>query len=639
MTLTVEDRQLPTMYRQCWANRVEIYLAAAATVLGLEKISTNLALPLYQGGYLENVRQLAIAIFMIIPLVFIHLIVAQYGNQGPIGIWQCFPIGKGIGFATAILCFLQCIHVSPLVAGSAYYLFETVKALVNDAPNLPWNCVGTNCSDSVSSPVDTMGSWLPHKETSSASKFYAAAIGNQAYPATTNSIDLLNIQLLTPLAIAQGCIWFLVLCFLCWGIKSLAKVLYFTIPLMFVLVIVLLGRAASLDEGVLQGLDATYGHRVGEWMKEDAFEDRLPKFARDLEVHTVEEFSTVWNWGRSISHVLFTLGVPFGIIFTLGSYNRYNASTIRDASLISLFAVLLPMIFGVLLGCFFGFFAHQANVKVTSLVPWPGGFNGYVEHSTFFLFVRMPQVLSKVQPAPQAWLIIFYTLAVVLGLHSLCIYAETVRACIQDLCPKCLKTKNLGHSIGVTIAVVILLCAGSLALATTRSNFITETLSIVIALPLPFMMLLGALLLIFGYAISHYRSHFKSIVNSDSMRSGKCPWVFCVMFIVVGCLTVPIGLVLQTAFTYCFEADKWVLQPQSTPTSMLTTDPNLAPPVSQDNWESLGFAIAVEAIVLLLIFLTMIFKCVAKCRTPYVRLCHPETDWEAVAPNGMSPDC
>merc|ERR1719193_582657 len=352
-------------------------------------------------------------------------------------------------------------------------------------------------------------------------------------------------------------------------------------------------------------------------MKEDAFEDRLPKFARDLEVHTVEEFSTVWNWGRSISHVLFTLGVPFGIIFTLGSYNRYNASTIRDASLISLFAVLLPMIFGVLLGCFFGFFAHQANVKVTSLVPWPGGFNGYVEHSTFFLFVRMPQVLSKLQPAPQAWLIIFYTLAVVLGIHSLCIYAETVRACIQDLCPKCLKTKNLGHSIGVTIGVVLLLCAGSLSLATSRSNFITQTLSIVIALPLPFMMLLGALLLIFGYAISHYRSHFKSIVNSDSMRSGKCPWVFCVMFIVVGCLTVPIGLVLQTAFTYCFEADKWVLQPASTPTSMLTTDPNLAPPVSQDNWESLGFAIAVEAIVLLLIFLTMIFKCVAKCRTPY----------------------
>ena len=58
---------------------------------------------------------------------------------------------------------------------------------------------------------------------------------------------------------------------------------------------------------------------------------------------------------------------------------------------------------------------------------WPGGFNGYVEHSTFMLFVRMPQVLSKVEPAPAAWLIIFYTLAVVLGLHSLCIYVETVR--------------------------------------------------------------------------------------------------------------------------------------------------------------------------------------------------------------------
>ena len=59
-------------------------------------------------------------------------------------------------------------------------------------------------------------------------------------------------------------------------------------------------------------------------------------------------------------------------------------------------------------------------------VPWPGGFNGYVEHSTFMLFVRMPQVLSSVQPAPEAWLLMFYLLATVLGLHSLCIYAETV---------------------------------------------------------------------------------------------------------------------------------------------------------------------------------------------------------------------
>ena len=98
-------------------------------------------------------------------------------------------------------------------------------------------------------------------------------------------------------------------------------------------------------------------------------------------------------------------------------------------------------------------------------------------------------------------------------------------------------------------------------------------------------------------------------------------------------MTIPVGLVLQTAFTYCFEGDKWVL---SDPKSIQTVD-KLAPPVSQDNWESFGFVIAIEAIVLLLIFLTMIFKCVAKCRTPYVRLCHPETDWEAVAPNGMSP--
>jgi len=640
MTLTVEEsRQLPTMYRQCWSNRVEIYLAAAATVLGLEKISTNLALPLYQGGYLENVRQLAIAIFMIIPLVFIHLIVAQYGNQGPIGIWQCFPIGKGIGFATAILCFLQCIHVSPLVAGSAYYLFETVKSLVEEK-ELPWTICpggGQNCT----TPTDTAGSWLPHKEESAAAAFYLKATGNQAYPKSTKLIDLGEIELLTPMAIAQGCVWFLVLCFLCWGIKSLAKVLYFTIPLMLVLVIVLLGRAASLPQGVFEeGIKGTYGHRVDEWMAEAKYGERIPDFAKELKADEVEEFSTVWNWGRSISHVLYSLGIPFGVVFMLGSYNRYNANTIRDASLISMFAVFLPMIFGILLGCLFGHFAAVNGIpSITALVPWPGGFSGYVEHSTFTLFIRMPQVLSGVKPAPEAWLILFYLLATVLGIHSLCIYAETVRACIQDLCPKCLKTKNLGHAIGVTIVVVILLCAGSMATATDRSNFITQTLSIVLALPLPFMMLLGALLLIFGYAISHYRSHFKSIVNSDLVRSGKCPWVLCVIFVVVGCLTVPAGLVLQTAFTYCFEAHAWVLQSKDAGGLVQTSAPGLAPPVSQDNWASLGFAIAVEAIVLLLIFLTMIFKCVAKCRTPYVRLCHPETDWEAVAPNGMSPDC
>lgn len=631
MTLTVEERQLPTMYRQCWANRIEIYLAATASILGLEKISTNLALPLYQGGFLENVRQLAIVVFMIIPLVFIHLIVAQYGNQGPIGIWQCFPIGKGIGFATAILCFLQTIHVSPLVANSAYFLYASIESLVRNQKCLPWGKEsGGKC---VTGATMTNESMLPFKEHSPAFDYYSNVTGSQQYPKSTIKIELLDTELLTPLAIAQGCVWFLVLCFLCWGIKSLAKVFYFTIPLMFVLIITLLARAASMGDGVFEGLKETYEHEVGEWM----YQKEAPKLVEDMAF-----FSTMWVWGRSISHLLYTLGIPFGIIFMLGSYNRYNANTIRDATLISLLAVFLPMIFGVLLALFFGHFAStlstdETKMHLTNLVPRPGGFNGYVEHSTFTLFVRMPQVLQVTTPEPGAWTILFYLLMVVLGLHSLCIYTETLRACLQDLCPKCLKTKTLGHAIGVSLLVVILLCAGSLALATNRSNFVSETLGIVISLPLPFMMLLGALLLIFGYAISHYRSHFKNIVRSDSVRSVKCAWVFCAMFVVVGCLTIPVGLVLQTAFTYCFEAQNWVLQAHSNPDAAAKTKDELSPPISTENWESLGFAIAVEGVVVLLIFLTMVVKCVSKCRTPYVRLCHPETDWEAVAPNGISP--
>lgn len=159
------------------------------------------------------------------------------------------------------------------------------------------------------------------------------------------------------------------------------KVRYLTATLPFVLIIVFMGRALTLD-GAEKGL--RYFFRPN-W----------------------SELGNANVWINAAAQNFNSLGIAFGSMISFASYNKYNNNFLHDTLAVSFVNAVTSLLVGIFAFATIGNIAYEQNSNIEEVIgDGPG-----------LIFVVYPQALAKM-PYSQMWAVLFFFMLLCLGLNS-----------------------------------------------------------------------------------------------------------------------------------------------------------------------------------------------------------------------------
>uniref|UniRef100_A0A336MFN3 Transporter n=1 Tax=Culicoides sonorensis TaxID=179676 RepID=A0A336MFN3_CULSO len=394
--------------RQHWENKMHFVLACIGYSVGLGNVWRFPYLCYKSGGGIFLIPYFIILFICGIPMLFLELAVGQYTGRGPIGaLGQICPLFKGTGLASVVISFFMSTYYSVIIAYAIYYFFTSFK------PELPW----IECSPRWSTP----DCWNPTMVQSNISKPFMSRAPTEEF--FENKV----LKISDGIEFPGGMRWELVACLVCawilvyfaiWkSIKSSTKARYLTATLPFVLIVVFLGRALTL-EGADIGLKFFF---KPNW--------------------SLLKNSNVWI--NAASQVFNSIGITFGSMISFASYNKYNNNMLHDTLAVSFVNAVTCLLVGIFAFATLGNIALEQTTSVENVVSDGPG----------LIFVVYTQALAKM-PAPQMWAVMFFFMLLCLGLNSQFAIVEVVVTSIQDAFPNWIKRKLVYHEL-----LVLILCS------------------------------------------------------------------------------------------------------------------------------------------------------------------------------------
>jgi NSS family neurotransmitter:Na+ symporter len=292
-----------------------------------------------------------------IPLLALEIGIGQTKQRGAIGSFRrLFPSFGGLGILALISAFVIVSYYTVVMAWSLIYFFGSFQLNWSDNPGAYFNQEVLKISEGI------------------------GQIGGINWP----------------IFLALIVVWILIYFSVWQGTKSLGKILYYTVPLPFVLLVILFIRAITL-EGFLQGWEL-YLNPVWSAMG-------------DPEV-----------WRAAFSQIFFTLTLGFGVMIAYASYRDSGEDIVKDTwitallnSAVSLFAGFV--VFGVL-----GYMATQTETPLEELAQQSG---------PGLAFVIFPEALS-LMPLPWLFSLIFFLILLTLGIDSAFSLVEAINTVFLD---------------------------------------------------------------------------------------------------------------------------------------------------------------------------------------------------------------
>lgn len=385
--------------QQHWANKMQFVLACIGYSVGLGNVWRFPYMCYKSGGGVFLVPYCIILVVCSVPLLFMELAVGQYTGRGPIGaLGQVCPLFKGAGLASVVVSFLMSTYYSVVIAYSIYYFFTSFKA------HSPW----VDCNNR----WNTDDCWVPRRRDLNMSAPDSSRTPSEEFFENkvlqiSRGIEypgIMRWELFACLIVAWVMVYFAT-----WkSIKSSGKVRYFTATFPFILIIVLLVRALSLE-----GADAG-----------------LRYFFRP----SWSELKNANVWINAASQNFSSLGIAFGSMISFASYNKYNNNILRDTIAVSVVNFFTSFLVGIFAFATLGNLALEQNTNVRDVIgDGPG-----------LIFVVFPQAMAKM-PYSQFWAVMFFFMLLCLGLNTQFAIVEVVVTSIQDGFPNWIK-KHLGYN-------------------------------------------------------------------------------------------------------------------------------------------------------------------------------------------------
>ncbi|XP_032781579.2 sodium- and chloride-dependent GABA transporter 1 [Daphnia magna] len=360
-----------------WSNKLDFLFSCISVSVGLGNIWRFPYLCYKNGGGAFLIAYFVAMVFCGIPIFYAEVALGQYlGVGGMTFIGQLVPIMKGVGFATMVVVVLIDIYYTVIIAWTLFYLIASFTAL----PSLPWaGCDNVWNTPNCYVPTDvanlTYGISLTNSSVSAVEEFWTERVLG-----ITDSIDNLSSvrwELFGTLVLA----WILVY-FIIWkGLNESGYIVWFTALFPYVILLVLLVRAVTL-EGAEIGL---LYYVTPKW---------------DL-------LLTAGPWIDGTTQIFFAYSIGTGALPALGSYNTFKYNCFRDAMITCLVNTVTCLIAGIVTFAILGTIAHATNASIDSVVTSGPG----------LVFITYPEVVLRLPGAP-AWAVLFFIMLAILGIDS-----------------------------------------------------------------------------------------------------------------------------------------------------------------------------------------------------------------------------
>uniref|UniRef100_A0A0A9ZDX5 Transporter n=1 Tax=Lygus hesperus TaxID=30085 RepID=A0A0A9ZDX5_LYGHE len=396
----------PRKGRGQWANKIQFILACIGYSVGLGNLWRFPYLCYASGGGVFLIPYYIILVLCGIPLLYMELAIGQFTRRGPIGAFsKLCPILKGAGISSVVVAFFMSTYYNVIIAYTLYYLFTSFHS----AP--PWN----HCNNT----FNTIHCWfpaltgpMPNSSRTPAEEFY----NNKVLQVSSGIEEPGNVRWELAACLLFG--WIFVYFALWKSVRSSGKVLYFTATLPFILVLVFLGRALTL-EGSENGLRYFFS----------------PKWELLAD-------SKVWVYAAAQN--FYSIGIAFGSVISFASYNGAGNRILVDTLTVSGINAVASIIVGVFAFATIGNIAMEHQTSIEDVIADGPG----------LMFVVYPQALSKM-PVSSLWAVFFFFMLLCLGLNSQFAIVEVVVTALQDGFPNWIKKILVCHEIVVLVICII----------------------------------------------------------------------------------------------------------------------------------------------------------------------------------------
>ncbi|KAM4634021.1 sodium-dependent neutral amino acid transporter B(0)AT2 [Polymixia lowei] len=295
--------------RPAWDSKFQYVLAQVGFSVGLGNVWRFPYLCHQNGGGAFMLLYIVLLLLIGVPLFFMELAAGQCIRQGSIGVWKHIsPKLAGIGYSSCLVCFYVALYYNVIIAWSLFYMGNSFQY------PLPWE----QC------PVDraTNDTVKECARSSPTSYFWFRKALD-----ITDSID--GSGEFNP--IMTGCLlaaWAVVSLAMIKGIKSSARVMYFSSVFPYVVLFIFLIRGLMLD-GAIEGITYMFYPKLEIW-------------------------GEVQVWRQAATQVFFALGLGYGSVIAYSSYNPIHNNCHRDALMVSginfMTSVLASLVVFVVLG-------------------------------------------------------------------------------------------------------------------------------------------------------------------------------------------------------------------------------------------------------------------------------------------------
>lgn len=192
--------------------------------------------------------------------------------------------------------------------------------------------------------------------------------------------------------------WVLVFLCLFKGVQSSGKVVYVTATFPYVVLIILVIFGATL-EGAKDGIEF--------YLKPD-----------------ISKLNDGKVWSAAATQIFYSLGVAFGGLMTMSSYNKFNNNILRDTLIVSIGNCFSSVFAGFGVFSFLGHMAYKNCMPVQDVVKSGPG----------LAFIAYPEAMSLL-PASQLFSVLFFIMLVTLGLDSQFAMVDVCVAAVMDEFP------------------------------------------------------------------------------------------------------------------------------------------------------------------------------------------------------------
>ncbi len=367
--------------RENWGSRTGFILAAIGSAVGLGNL-WGFPYKVYDhGGGAFLIPYLLAMLLIGIPVLILEFSLGHMTQRAAPDAYRGINRRtEPIGWWGIILGFVIITYYPVILAWCGSYLVECVKGIAQHSGELAWKGEGIGGVANFFS-VEYLNEW----QTSD------LAGGVKPW-----ALGQLNIPIITSLAV----IWVLMYLCIFRGVKLVSKVVLFTVPLPWIMLLILTVRGLTLP-GAARGLNFFLDPEWSELAKPET-----------------------WRW--AFGQMFFSMSLAFGVMVTYASFLHRKSDINNNATIIGLADVGTSFVAGIAIFATLGAMAFQTELAGKA-VPVTDVVNG----GPGLAFVAFPYALAQLPYS--AWFgAVFFIALLTLGIDSAFSITESVLASLVD---------------------------------------------------------------------------------------------------------------------------------------------------------------------------------------------------------------